>query len=72
MKQKTRQKVLILYLIGFTLLAGLYLFSTLGLAKAPTCEDYCFNWFWNCYSRPELLNYCTDGMMQCLINYCGW
>lgn|GEM_PF-1740148 len=40
---------------------------------SPECEDYCYQWFLKRYAQggPKSLNYCTDQMTQCLIDYCG-
>lgn len=72
MRSKKRQRLVVYGMVGLILFIGLVSLSHLAFANSTPCEDYCFNWFWSCYSRPELLNYCTNGMMDCLINYCAW
>lgn len=69
MQQKSLKKVLI-FCVTILILAGvLVLSSDLLFASAGDCENYCYSWFNNCMRmRPDLLNYCTDHMMDCLGN----
>lgn len=68
MRRKRLQNALV-FCVTVLILAGVIVLSSdLLFASAGDCEDYCYDWFWSCYSRPEFLNYCTDHMMDCLAN----
>lgn len=41
-------------------------------ATKPECEDYCYNWYFQCRQQGGSLAYCTNQMMWCLEEYCGW
>jgi NADH:ubiquinone oxidoreductase subunit 5 (subunit L)/multisubunit Na+/H+ antiporter MnhA subunit len=56
--------------VAVLILAGvLILSSDLLFASAGGGEDDCYSWFNNGRrQRPDILNYCTDHMMDCLAN----
>jgi hypothetical protein len=41
-------------------------------ASDPVCEDYCYNYYFQCRQQGGSMDYCTDWMTWCLIVYCGW
>lgn len=70
MKRKKIKLIVSIALFSFFTLSIILFFPQSVLPGV--CEDYCYDWYFGCRAQGGSLSYCTDGMMDCLIDYCGW
>jgi len=67
-----RKKITSLVLIGFVFSTFCLLLLFPQTVSATPCEDYCYEWFFECMQQGGGMEYCTNGMMDCLFDNCGW
>lgn len=71
--RKRKVKAVVLFGCSVLMAAGIFFLAIQpAFATKPECEDYCYNWYFQCRQQGGSLEYCTNWMMWCLEEYCGW